>query len=194
MEPTKAKRKSRERRCAWSESHELFIPYHDHEWGVPVYDDRLLFELLNLEGAQAGLSWLTILQKRANYKKAFDNFDATKIAKYTLAKQNALMKNEGIVRNRLKIAGVVTNSKIFLEVQKEHSSFKEYIWSFVGGQPLPRSQRKQALKISEVMSRALKKRGFKFVGATICFAFMQAVGMVNDHEPTCFRGKIAKKS
>ena len=172
-------------RCAWANTHELFIPYHDNEWGVPVHDDRQLFEMLNLEGAQAGLSWLTILKKRENYRKAFDNFDAKKIAKYTPAKQAALLQNEGIVRNRLKVNAVVENAKAFLIVQKEFGSFDTYIWSFVAGKTIPHKKRTQAIKISEQMSKELKKRGFKFVGATICFAFMQAVGMVNDHAPGC---------
>lgn len=177
------------KRCAWAETHELFIPYHDKEWGVPVHDDRMLFEMLNLEGAQAGLSWLTVLKKRDRYRKVFDNFDAKKIVKYTAAKRAALMKDPGIVRNRLKINGVIENAKAYLEVQKEFGSFDQYIWSFVDGKSIPHSKRRLALKQSEVMSRALKKRGFRFVGATICFAFMQAVGMVQDHSTYCFRAK-----
>lgn len=177
------------RRCAWSETHELFIPYHDKEWGRPVHDDRLLFEMLNLEGAQAGLSWLTILKKRDRYRKVFDRFDAKKIVKYKAAKRAALLKDEGIVRNRLKINGVIENAKAYLEVQKEFGSFDSYIWSFVAHEVIPHRERKRAIKISELMSKALKKRGFRFVGATICFAFMQAVGMVNDHSPECFRSK-----
>lgn len=173
-------------RCHWAESHELFPAYHDEEWGTPVHDDRLLFEMINLEGAQAGLSWLTILKKRAEYKRAFDNFDAKKIVKYDARKRVSLMKNEGIVRNRLKIQATVENAKAFLEAQKEFGSFDAYIWSFVGGKTIPHSRRKEAIAISEVMSKALKKRGFRFVGATICFAFMQAVGMVNDHGKECF--------
>jgi DNA-3-methyladenine glycosylase I len=172
-------------RCAWANTHELFIPYHDNEWGMPVHDDRQLFEMLNLEGAQAGLSWLTILKKRENYRKAFDTFDAKKIAKYTPAKQAALLQNDGIVRNRLKVNAVVENAKAYLAVQKEFGSFDTYIWSFVGGKTIPHKKRDQAMKISEQMSKELKKRGFKFVGATICFAFMQAVGMVNDHVLGC---------
>lgn len=176
-------------RCHWADTHELFPAYHDEEWGKPVHDDRLLFEMINLEGAQAGLSWLTILKKRANYKKAFDNFDAKKIAKYTAAKQAVLLKNEGIVRNRLKVKATIENAKAFLAAQKEFGSFDKYIWSFVDGKTIPHSQRKKALAASEVMSKELKKRGFRFVGATICFAFMQAVGMVNDHAPECFLHK-----
>ncbi|MGZ3694730.1 MAG: DNA-3-methyladenine glycosylase I [Bdellovibrionota bacterium] len=173
-------------RCAWANSHELFPAYHDEEWGKPVHDDRLLFEMINLEGAQAGLSWLTILKKRAEYKRAFDNFDAKKIAKYSAAKKSQLMKNEGIVRNRLKISATVDNAKAFLTAQKEFGSFDKFLWSFVKGKPVPYSLREEAIAISAVMSRELKKRGFRFVGPTICFALMQAVGLVNDHSPECF--------
>jgi DNA-3-methyladenine glycosylase I len=176
-------------RCKWAQSNELLMSYHDQEWGVPVHDDRLLFEMLNLEGAQAGLSWLTILKKRDHYRSAFNNFNARVIAKYTPAKKAALLQNAGIVRNRLKINAVVDNAKAFLEVQRECGSFDAYIWQFVGGSPLTRAKKKSALAISEVMSKTLKKRGFRFVGATICYAFMQAVGMVNDHAPNCFRAK-----
>ena len=175
-------------RCAWAESHELFIPYHDTEWGVPVHDYRQLFEMLNLEGAQAGLSWLTILKKRENYREAFDHFDAKAIVNYDAAKRAALLHNEGIVRNRLKIDAVIANARAFLEVQREFGSFDAYIWRFVGGQPLRNAEREQAIATSAVMSKDLKKRGFKFIGATICFAFMQAVGMVNDHTTGCFLG------
>jgi len=176
-------------RCAWAETHELFIPYHDKEWGHPVHDDRLLFEMLNLEGAQAGLSWLTILKKRDRYRKVFDNFNAKKISRYTSLKRARLMEDKGIVRNRLKINAVIENAKAYLEIQKEFGSFDVYIWSFVGGKAIPHAQRRLALKKSEIMSRDLKKRGFRFVGATICFAFMQAVGMVHDHSPKCFLSK-----
>lgn len=179
-------------RCGWAESHELFIPYHDKEWGVPVHDDRLLFEMLNLEGAQAGLSWLTILKKRDRYRKVFDRFNANKIIKYTNAKRASLMKDEGIVRNRLKIHGVIENAKAYLKVKKEFGSFDRYIWSFVDYKIIPHSKRKAAIAVSEVMSKDLKKRGFRFVGATICFAFMQAVGMVNDHSPKCFRAAVRR--
>ena len=174
-------------RCKWVESHELFVPYHDKEWGVPVHDDRLLFEMINLEGAQAGLSWLTILKKRENYCKAFDNFNAAKIVKYDYAKKTMLLKNEGIVRNKLKINAVIENAKAFLEVQREFGSFEKYIWKFVGGKSLTEPKKQKAIAKSELMSKELKKRGFKFVGPTICYAFMQAVGMVNDHSPNCFR-------
>ena len=176
-------------RCQWAESNELFIPYHDQEWGVPVHDDRHLFEMLNLEGAQAGLSWLTILKKRENYRKAFDNFDAREIVNYDSAKKEALLKDEGIVRNRLKINAVVENAKAFLEVQREFGSFDAYIWRFVDGKPLVDAKEQTAIAKSELMSKDLKKRGFRFVGATVCYAFMQAVGLVNDHSPDCFRAR-----
>jgi DNA-3-methyladenine glycosylase I len=175
------------KRCRWADSHELFIPYHDDEWGVPVHDDRVLFEMLNLEGAQAGLSWLTILRKRDNYRKAFDRFDARKIARYDARKKAALLKDEGIVRNRAKIDAVVANARAFLAVQQELGSFDRYVWGFVDGKTTPRSKRKRAMAASVAMSKDLSKRGFNFVGATICYAFMQAVGMVNDHDPSCFR-------
>jgi DNA-3-methyladenine glycosylase I len=171
-------------RCAWAESHELLILYHDQEWGVPVHDDRLLFEMLNLEGAQAGLSWLTILKKRANYRKAFDHFDARKIARYDSAKVKALLQDEGIVRNALKVNSVIENAKAFLAVQRESGSFDKYIWQFVDGKP---ATRQNAVAASEQMSKDLRKRGFRFVGPTVCYAFMQAVGMVNDHSKDCFR-------
>jgi DNA-3-methyladenine glycosylase I len=173
-------------RCPWSETHELHIPYHDKEWGKPVKDDRLLFEMLNLEGAQAGLSWITILKKREGYRRAFVNFDANKLVRFTPGNKKALMKDEGIVRNRLKIDAVVTNACAFLEVQKEYGSFSKYIWGFVGGKPILHADRKRAVKISEEMSKDLKKRGFRFVGPSIMFAFMQAVGMLNDHSKECF--------
>jgi DNA-3-methyladenine glycosylase I len=179
------------RRCRWAKT-ELGIKYHDAEWGVPVHDDRLLFEFLILEGAQAGLSWETILQKRDAYRKAFDNFEPAKVARYTARKQQQLLTNPGIVRNRLKIASAVTNAKLFLLVQKEFGSFDKYIWQFVNHEPIVNSW--QALKSapartkeSDAMSKDLAKRGFKFVGSTICYAYMQAVGMVNDHEVGCFR-------
>lgn len=193
-------------RCSWVGDNPLNIDYHDKEWGVPVHDDRLLFEFLILEGHQAGLSWLTILKKRYNYRKAFDNFDPIKIAKYDQRKINALLKNEGIIRNRLKIHAAVQNAKSFLEVQKEFDSFDNYIWNFVDGRRLPTGRivddpsrkplmnRWKDLKeiptktsLSDKMSKDLLKRGFKFVGSTICYAFMQAVGMVNDHTVNCFK-------
>ena len=168
------------------------IEYHDKEWGVPVHDDRVLFEFLILEGAQAGLSWETILNKRENYRRAFDRFDAAKIARYDGKKVRSLMADAGIVRNRLKIASTISNAKAFLEIQKEFGSFDRYIWQFVGGKPRinhwKSSQRLPALTPeSDAMSKDLKKRGFRFVGSTICYAFMQATGMVNDHSSDCIR-------
>lgn len=170
------------------------IAYHDEEWGVPLHDDRMLFEFLILEGAQAGLSWSTILAKRAAYRKAFSNFNAARVAKYDAKKVKQLLANEGIVRNRLKIAAAVQNAKAFLAVQKEFGSFDKYIWQFTGGAPInnaltDRSKVPARTPESDRMSKDLLKRGFKFVGPTICYAFMQAVGMVNDHLTTCFRYK-----
>lgn len=180
-------------RCTWPKT-ELDISYHDTEWGVPVHDDRLLFEMLILEGAQAGLSWSTILKKRDNYRRAFDNFDARKIAKYDARKVKALLSDAGIVRNRLKIAATIQNAKAFLAVQKEFGSFDAYVWQFVGGQPIQNRRHSLAdipprTPESDAMSKDLLRRGFKFVGSTICYAFMQAVGMVNDHTLDCFRHK-----
>ena len=178
-------------RCAWAKN-DLAILYHDREWGLPQHDDRVLFEFLLLEGAQAGLSWDTILRKRDNYRAAFNKFDAKRISRYEQPKIDSLMRDEGIVRNRLKILSAVKNAKAFLAVQKEFGSFEQYIWQFVGGKP--RVNRLRALTQiasrtteSDAMSKELKKRGFTFVGSTICYAFMQAVGMVNDHFVTCFR-------
>ena len=176
-------------RCKWADSNEILAGYHDAEWGVPVHDDRLLFEMLNLEGAQAGLSWLTVLRKRENYKRLFDDFDAKKVSRYDAKTKRALLKDAGIVRNRQKVDAVVANAKAFLAVQEEFGSFDEYIWQFVGGKPISRAKRRQAIAASEAMSKDLARRGFKFVGATICFAFMQGVGMVNDHDPKCFRAR-----
>ena len=178
------------KRCRWP-STELDIAYHDNEWGVPVHDERVLFEFLILEGAQAGLSWSTILKKRENYRKAFAGFDPKKVARFTAAKKKQLMQNEGIVRNRLKIDSAVTNAQAFLAVQKEFGSFDRYIWQFVGGQPLKNSRKGGDIPArtakSDAMSKDLQKRGFRFVGSTICYAFMQATGMVNDHLTSCFR-------
>lgn len=177
-------------RCGWVNKDPLYIHYHDHEWGVPVYDDRMLFEYLNLEGAQAGLSWYTILKKRENYRQAFDQFDAEKIAAYDEKKIEELLHNEGIVRNKLKINAAVTNAKAFLKVVDEFGSFSQYIWSFVDGKPIQNhfttsEMVPAATEVSDQLSKDLKKRGFKFVGSTICYAFMQATGMVNDHLVTC---------
>jgi DNA-3-methyladenine glycosylase I len=179
------------KRCSWPTT-ELNIVYHDKEWGAPLHDDRGLFEFLILEGAQAGLSWTTILNKRENYRKAFDQFDAHKVAKYDAAKVKQLLADPGIVRNRLKIAAAIQNAKAFLAVQKEFGTFDAYIWGFVGGKPI-QNRFKSVKQVpartaeSDAMSKDLKTRGFKFVGSTICYAFMQAVGMVNDHLVSCFR-------
>lgn len=176
-------------RCQWADQHELFVPYHDKEWGVPVHDDRLLFEMLNLEGAQAGLSWLTILKKREAYKKAFADFDCKKVAKFDAKRQAALLKNEGIVRHSLKIKAVVENAKAVQLVQKEFGSFDRYVWSFVDGKTIVAGGKNKPIAESQALSKDLKKRGLRFVGPTICYAFMQAVGMINDHSPDCFRAK-----
>ena len=178
-------------RCAWAHA-PLDIIYHDTEWGVPQHDDRMLFELLILEGAQAGLSWSTILKKRATYRAAFDNFDARKIAQYDDRKTAALLADPGIVRNRAKVASAIGNARAFLAVQKEFGSFDRYVWQFVGGTPrqnaqTTREQLPAKTAESDALSRDLLKRGFKFVGSTICYAFMQATGMVNDHTTDCFR-------
>jgi DNA-3-methyladenine glycosylase I len=178
-------------RCGWCTTDPLYIEYHDKEWGRPVHDDRLLFEFLILEGAQAGLSWLTVLKKRENYRKAFDHFDAVKIARYSDKKIEQLLHNEGIIRNRLKIASSVANAKAFLAVREEFGTFDKYIWQFVDGKPqknhFPHYKNLPSKTLqSDTMSRDLKKRGFNFVGSTICYAYMQAVGMVNDHTTDCF--------
>jgi DNA-3-methyladenine glycosylase I len=180
------------KRCPWCLGSEAYIAYHDREWGTPVHDERALFELLILEGAQAGLSWSTILNKRENYRKAFDHFDARKIARYADEKIARLLADAGIVRNRLKIAAAIQNAKAFLAVQKEFGSFDRYIWAFIGGKP--KLHRRRSMKNvpartleSDAMSQDLQKRSFKFVGSTICYAYMQATGMVNDHLVGCFR-------
>ena len=180
------------KRCGWAEVNEQMIHYHDTEWGVPVQDDRKLFEFLVLDAFQAGLSWSIVLQKRDNFRKAFDCFDAYRIANYSTAKIKKLLQNEGIIRNHLKINATVTNANAFLEAQEEFGSFSSYIWSFVGSKPIKNSWKKlEAIPtVSEeakLMSKDLKKRGFKFVGPTICYAFMQAAGLVNDHLVSCFR-------
>jgi DNA-3-methyladenine glycosylase I len=179
------------RRCAWART-ELSIAYHDKEWGMPLHDDRALFEFLILEGAQAGLSWETILKKRDHYRRAFDRFDARKVARYGRAKVRKLLADPGIIRNRLKVAAAIQNAKAFLEVRREFGSFDRYIWTFVGGMPKRNNFRTHkevpARTVeSDAMSKNLSHRGFKFVGPTICYAFMQAVGMVNDHTVGCFR-------
>jgi DNA-3-methyladenine glycosylase I len=180
------------KRCNWA-TNELNIPYHDGEWGVPQHDDQVLFEFLILEGAQAGLSWDTILRKREAYRMAFDNFDPAKVARYSDRKVEKLLQDNGIIRNRLKIASAVSNAKVFLKVQKEFVSFDKYIWSFVRGKPIVNKRKGNDVRatsdISDAISKDLKKRGFNFVGSTIMYAFMQATGMVNDHLLTCFRYK-----
>jgi DNA-3-methyladenine glycosylase I len=176
-------------RCFWAKT-PLSIAYHDEEWGVPLHDDDRLFEFLILEGAQAGLSWETILRKRDNYRAAFDRFNPAKVAKYDQRKIDKLLNNDGIIRNRLKINSAVTNAIAFLEVQREFGSFDEYVWRFVNGKPLKRKRGEPIAartELSDALSKDLSKRGIKFVGSTICYSFMQAVGMVNDHDASCFR-------
>ncbi|RDW21070.1 DNA-3-methyladenine glycosylase I [Oceanobacillus arenosus] len=181
-----------QKRCAWVTTDPIYLNYHDHEWGVPVHDDQKLFEMLTLEGAQAGLSWITILKRRENYRQAFANFDPEIIKSYDASKVEELRQNEGIIRNKLKINSVITNAKAFLNVQAEFGTFDEYMWQFVGGKPIINhwdeiGQIPASTPESERMSKDLKKRGFKFVGPTICYAFMQAIGMVNDHTKDCFK-------
>jgi DNA-3-methyladenine glycosylase I len=185
-------------RCQWAGSDPLYIEYHDNEWGVPVHDDRKIFEMLVLEGAEAGLNWLTVLRKRENYRKAFDNFNPRKVAKYGSKKFQELLANEGIIRNKLKIRSAIQNARAFLQVQKEFGSFDAYIWQFVGGKPIHNSWKSLSdlpaqTAESEAMSKDLKRRGFSFVGPTICYAHMQATGMVNDHVVTCFRYKEVER-
>ena len=184
-------------RCSWCLSSDLYKAYHDDEWGEPEYDDRALFEMLNLEGAQAGLSWITVLNKRAHYRKVFDQFDPAKIAKYDDAKRAALLDDPGIIRNKLKVNAFIVNAQLYLEIQAaakrgEGPTFSEYLWSFVGGKPIINNRRSMqevpaTTPESDAMSKALKKQGFKFVGSTICYAFMQACGMVNDHVKGCYK-------
>ena len=186
-------------RCAWARG-DLDVAYHDREWGVPIHRDRRLFELLILEGAQAGLSWSTILKKRPAYRKAFDGFDANKIARYSAVRVRRLMNDAGIVRNRAKIEATIANARAFLAVQREHGSFDSYIWQFVDGRPRQNAWRRHGecpaeTDTSRAMSRDLLRRGFKFVGPTICYAFMQATGMVNDHSRDCFRWReVARRA
>ncbi len=186
-------------RCDWVPKNDpLYIAYHDDEWGIPEYNDQRLFEMLLLEGAQAGLSWITILRKRENYHRAFDGFDAEKIARYGPKKIAALLDDAGIVRNRLKVNAAVGNARAYLDIQNEQSSFSDYLWQFVDGKPIVNTWKTLAdvpasTTESDTMSKALKKRGFKFVGTTICYAFMQAVGMVNDHTTDCFRHCARKR-
>ena len=181
-------------RCPWAGNEQIYQEYHDTEWGVPSFDDRHLFEMLTLEGAQAGLSWITILKKREGYRKAFDNFDVSKVSKYNARKVESLMKNPDIVRNRLKIQSTIQNAKMFIKVQQEFGTFSKYLWQFVNNKPIVNRWKTlkdfpAKTKESDVLSKDLLKRGFKFVGSTICYAYMQAVGLVNDHTVDCFRKK-----
>ena len=191
------KKSSSKERCWWVSSDPVYIAYHDEEWGVPVHDDRLLFEFICLEGQQAGLSWITILRKREHYRKCFKNFEVDKVARLTDKTIEKLLLDTGLVRNRLKLYSIRSNAVAFKQVQKEFGSFDEYIWEFVGGKPID-GKRKSAkdvpatTDISDRMSKDLKKRGFKFVGSTICYAFMQAAGLVNDHTSNCFRYRELK--
>ena len=184
-------------RCSWAGDKKIYQNYHDHEWGIPVMgDDRYLFEMLCLEGAQAGLSWITVLQKRASYKKLFDNFDPQKVAQYSDAKLEKILENPGIIRNRLKVFSVRTNAQAFLEVQKEFGSFSDYFWGFVEGKPIGNKWKKMSdvpasTPLSGIIAKDLKRRDFKFVGTTIVYAYMQGVGMVNDHTTDCFCYKKA---
>ena len=185
------------KRCEWVKDNSLEQEYHDHEWGVPVYDDRVLFEFLILEGAQAGLSWSTILNKREGYREAFDNFDVKKIVRYSDKRIAKLLDNAKIVRNKLKINATITNAKCFIEVQKEHGSFSEYIWGFVDNKTIQNKWKSlkeipSSTELSNSISKDLKKKGFKFIGLTIIYAYMQAIGMVNDHVTSCFRYKEIK--
>ena len=181
-------------RCEWPTNDEIYIEYHDKEWGVPIYNDKKLFEMLILEGSQAGLSWITILKKRETYRHVYDDFNASKMAKWNSAKITKLLKDPRIVRNKLKVTAAKSNAQAYLKLTKEYGSFKNFIWSFVDGKPINNSWKSLSeipvsTKESDEMSKELKKNGFKFVGSTICYAFMQAVGMVNDHITTCFRHK-----
>jgi DNA-3-methyladenine glycosylase I len=194
VERAKAARVDARPRCPWPVEKPLWLDYHDREWGTPVHDDRVLFEFLILEGAQAGLSWDTILRKREGYREAFARFDPARVARFDARRRASLMKNEGIVRNRLKIDSAVTNAEAFLVVRKEFGTFDRYLWEFVGGTPI-QNRRKAMREIpastpeSDALSKDLKRRGFRFVGSTIVYAYMQAVGMVNDHLVTCYRHK-----
>ncbi len=185
------------KRCSWART-PLGIAYHDREWGVPVHDDRVLFEFITLEGAQAGLSWETILRKRDAYRRAFEGFDPARVARFTAARRARLMRDAGIVRNRLKIDSTVTNASAFLAVQREFGSFDRFVWDFAGGSPVVNRRRSMRqvparTRLSDALSRELRRRGFRFVGTTICYAFMQAVGIVNDHAVDCFRYRICLK-
>ena len=193
-----SQRVSSPRRCHWVNHDPLYLAYHDEEWGVPLTDDRALFELLLLEGAQAGLSWYTVLKKRENYRRAFDGFDPERIARYDARKRKALLNDAGIIRNRLKIEAAVINARAFLAIMDEEGSFAEFLWKHVGGGPIQRRRRRPSdvpvsTPESDAMSKDLKRRGFKFVGTTICYAFMQASGMVNDHLTGCFRHREVRR-
>ncbi len=182
------------KRCEWCGTDELYVKYHDEDWGVPVHDDRKHFEMLILEGAQAGLSWITVLRKRENYKKAFDNFDVKKVARYSEKRIEKLLQNTGIIRNKLKVRSAVSNAKAFIEVQNEFGSFDKYIWQFVNNKPIINKWKKLSdMPVtsieSDTLSKDLKKRGFKFVGSTIIYAHMQSIGMINYHTTDCFRYK-----
>jgi len=182
-------------RCQWCGEDELYRHYHDTEWGVPSFDDQHLFEMLILEGAQAGLSWITVLKKRAHYRQVFDHFDATKIAHYDEQKIACLLQDPGIIRNRLKVNSAISNARLFLEIQSQYGSFSDYVWQFVDGTPIINHWKMQSdipviSNESDQMSKELKKKGFKFIGSTICYAYMQAVGMVNDHTINCFRYRV----
>jgi DNA-3-methyladenine glycosylase I len=178
---------SQKPRCPWAEASELLMGYHDEEWGIPVHDDHHLFEMLCLEGAQAGLSWQTILARRDTYRQAFDNFDVEKVARYDDAKREALLQDAGIIRNRLKVQAFVGNANATLGVRHKHGTLDAYLWNYVGDKKLTGADHTEAVAASERMSKGLKGDGFRFVGPTICYAYMQSMGMVNDHEPTCFR-------
>ena len=185
-------------RCDWCGTDPLYVKYHDEEWGVPNFDDDSLFEFLLLEGAQAGLAWITVLKKREGYRRAFDEFDAEKIARYGKRQVNRLLKDSGIIRNRLKIESSITNAQAFLNIRESHDSFSDYIWQFVDGEPRQNGFRTRGevpatTSVSDVMSKQLKKDGFRFVGSTICYAYMQATGMVNDHLIECFRYEACRK-
>jgi len=185
-------------RCDWAGTDPLYVAYHDREWGVPVHDDRILFEFLVLEGAQAGLSWITILRKRDNYRRAFAGFDPGKVARFNKRQINALLKDPGIVRNRLKVESTIDNAKRFLSIQEEFGSFDQFVWGFVDGRPVQNKWRRMrqvpaSTPLSDALSKDLKERGFRFVGSTICYAFMQAVGMVNDHLVSCHRYSSVSK-
>lgn len=189
---------SSRKRCSWCEGDDLYEHYHDNEWGVPTFNDRELFEFLILEGAQAGLSWITVLRKRDGYRKAFDNFDPEKIARYRPARVDKLLSNPGIIRNRLKIESTISNARAYLDIRERRDSFADYIWQFVDHEPKQNRYRSlsrvpASTKVSDLMSKTLKKDGFRFVGSTICYAYMQASGMVNDHLVSCFRHAECKK-